>query len=110
MQNHIGLTMTALAVAMLTSGTASAYEATAFEKAELALMSPQLRKQVEDRLTGEQTVRGILETMLLNKISLQFATNRVVAADFDRGVVVVEGKKDEFKVFPFDVVTLEIKK
>ena len=100
----------ALIVTVLTSGAAQAYEATAMEKAELAQLSPQLRGQVKARLSREQTVRGILETMLLNNVSLMFASNRLVAVDFDKGMVVAEGKNDQLELFPFDVVTLAIKK
>lgn len=112
MQNRNSLSLTALAVivTVLASGAAQAYEPTAMEKAELAQLSPQLRSQVNARLTHEQTVRGILETMLLNNISLMFASNRVVAVDFDKGIAVAEGKNDKIELFPFDVVTLAIKK
>src|SRR5580692_3726214 len=90
----------ALAVMLLASGAAFAYDATALEKAELAQLTPQ---------PGSQTVRGILETMLLNNISQLFATNRVVAVDFDKGVAVVEGTNGQVKAFSFDVTTLVIK-
>jgi hypothetical protein len=99
----------ALAVMFLASGDAFAYDATAFEKAELAQLTPQLRSQVEARMTGGQTVRGILETMPLNNISKLFATNRVVAIDFDKGVAVVDGTNGQIKAFNFDVTTLVIR-
>jgi len=99
----------ALAVMLLASGGAFAKGPTAFEKAELAQLSPQLRSQVKARLTDGQTVRGILETMLLNNISLLFAANRIVAVDFDKGVAVVAGANGEVKTFNFDVATLVIK-
>jgi len=111
MRNTIGYSAAAgvLAATILMSGAAFAYEATALEKAELAQLTPQLRSEVQARLSGEQTVRGILETMLLNKISLIFASDRVVAVDFDKGVAVVEGKDGKIMTFPFDVTTLVIK-
>ncbi len=99
----------ALTFTLLLFGAASAGELTAIQKAELGQLSPQVRSQVEGRMTGEQSVRGILETMLLNNTSVMFATNRVVAVDFDKGVEVVEGKNGEIKAFPFDVETLAIK-
>ena len=80
----------ALAVMLLASGAAFAYDATALEKVELAQLTPQLRSQIEARITGGQTVRGILETMLLNNISQLFATNRVVAVDSEVGTVVAQ--------------------
>ena len=103
------LNAAALSVTLLASGAAFAYEATAFEKTELAQLPPQIRSQVEARMTGGQTVRGILETMLLNNISQLFATNRVIAVDFDKGVAVVAGTNGEVKAFNFDVATLVIK-
>ena len=90
-------------------GVAHAADATSLEKAELAQLSPQLRSQVEARLVSGQTVHGILEAMLLNKVSQEFASGRVVATDFQRGDIVVENKGGQMKVFPFDVVTLAIK-
>ena len=108
MRNTLGKSVAAaaLAMALLAPGVAFAVEATAFEKAELAQLTPKLRSEVEARLTGGQTVRGILETILLNEISLQFASGRVVAADFEKGVVVVDGTNGQPKAFHFDVTTL----
>jgi hypothetical protein len=103
------LNVAVLATALLASGAAFAYEATAFEKTELAQLNPQLRGQVEARMTGGQTARGILETMLLNNISALFATNRIVAVDFEKGVVVVDGTNGQMRSFTFDVTTLVIK-
>jgi hypothetical protein len=103
------MTSTALAGMLLASGGAFAYDATPLEKAELARLTPQLRSHVEVRMTSSQTVRGILETMLLNNISQLFAANRVVAIDFDKGVLVVAGANGEVKAFNFDVATLVIK-
>ena|SRR5271170_4022923 len=64
---------------LLASSSAFAYEATAFEKAELAQLSPQLPTQMEAWMTGGQTVRSSLDTMLLNHISQLFAARRVNA-------------------------------
>jgi hypothetical protein len=113
MRNSRSLTaaaVTLIIAASLPWGVARAQNPSAMEKAELAQLNPQLRREVNARLTGKQTVRGVLETMLLNNISLSFASNRVVAMDFDKGVVVAEGKNDQLALFPFDVVTLAIKK
>jgi hypothetical protein len=100
---------TALVVMLLASNSAFAYDATAFEKAELAQLTPQLRSQVEARMVGGQTVRGVLETMLLNNISQLFVANRVVAIDFDKGVAVVEGPNAR-QGLNFDIAKLVIKK
>jgi len=92
------------------AGVAYAAEATPVEKAELAQLSPQLRSQVEARLVSGQTVHGVLETMLLNNVSQEFASDHVVATDFERGDVVVENGSGQMKAFPFDVATLAIRK
>ena len=47
--------------------------------------------------------------MLLNKISLLFASSRVTAVDYEKGVVVVETQGGALKAVPFNVTTLEIK-
>jgi hypothetical protein len=104
------MTTLTLAAAILASAPALAYTATVMERAELARLTPQRRKQVEARLTGEQTVRGVLDTMLLNNISLQFASDHIVAVDFDREIAVVHGKNGQMMAFPIDVTTLLIKK
>jgi hypothetical protein len=81
----------------------------AFEKAELAQLAPQLRAQVEARMKSGQTVRGILETMLLNNISALFAVGAVRAVDFEKGIAVVATPSGEIKVVPFNVATLVVK-
>lgn len=91
------------------AGLAQAAGATPVEQAELAQLSPQLRTQVEARMVSGQTVHGVLETMLLNDVSQEFASGHVVATDFQRGDVVVESKSGQMKVFPFDVATLKIR-
>ena len=91
-------------------GVTNAAEATSLEKAELEQFSPSLRSQVEARRVSSQTVHGVLETMLLNNVSQEFASGDVVATDFQRGDVVVVSAGGQIKVFPFDVATLAIKK
>lgn len=82
---------------------------TPVDKAELAQLSPKLRGEVETRMKDGQSVRGILETMLLNNVSSDFASGRVVATDFGRGEMVVENKAGQLKAFPFDVTTLVVR-
>lgn len=79
------------------------------QRAELSQLSPELRTKVESRMDGSQTVHGILETMLLNQISSEFASGRIVATDWGRGTMVVEGPNGTIRVFPFDVRTLAIR-
>ena len=92
------------------AGPAYSAEPTSIEKAELAQLSPATRSQVEARLVSGQTVRGVLETILLNNVSQDYASGKVVATDFQRGDMVEESKSGQIKVFPFNIITLEIKK
>ncbi|HKD74115.1 MAG TPA: hypothetical protein VKB76_01415 [Ktedonobacterales bacterium] len=98
-----------LAAAATLPAVAIAAGGTAFEKAELAQLTPQLRAQVRARLTKGETVRGILETMLLNNISQLFAVGAVKAVDFEKGIAVVATPNGEVKIVPFEVSTLVVK-
>jgi hypothetical protein len=92
------------------ANVAFAYEATPMERAELDQLSPALRHRVEQRLGSGETVRGILDTMLLNNVSQDFASQRIVATDFQQGDVVVQGTNGQLRVFPFDTATLVLRK
>ena len=101
----------ALAAAVVLAPCAvSAAQPTAFEKAELAQLAPGLRADVKARLIPGQTVRGILETMLLNQISQLFAGGRMTAVDFEKGIAVWQGPNGDIKVLPFDIATLQLRK
>ena len=99
-----------LAGSFTAAGTAYAFTSTPMERAELEQLSPQLRQQVEARMVSGQSAHGVLETMLLNNVSQEFATQKIVATDFQRGAVVVDGTNGQLHVFPFDVATLAIRK
>jgi hypothetical protein len=99
----------ALATMLFGADAALAEMPTPFQQAELAQLTPAVRSQVEARMTGTQTVRGIVETMLLNNISQQFAAKRVVAVDFEIGVATVEGKDGSIRTFPFEIPTLIVR-
>jgi hypothetical protein len=90
--------------------SAQAAEMSATDKAVFDTLSPQLQEQVKGRLTGNNTVRGVLETMLLNEISDEFATNRIQAVDFDEGVAIVELPDGNVDTVFFKTDTLDIKK
>jgi hypothetical protein len=78
-------------------------------RAELGYLSPAVRVEVERRATGGNTLRGVMETMLLNNVSQLFASSKVVAVDFTKGVVVVEGTNGQIRAYPFDVTTLQLR-
>ena len=106
------LRKSAIALAMaavFAPAVVSAAELTAFDKAELDQLSPALRTQVEARLTSGETVRGVVETILLNEISQLFASGAVAAVDFEKGIAVWQGPNGEIKVLPFDTATLQLR-
>jgi hypothetical protein len=97
----------AFVVAMAGSGSALAADPTPIEQAEISQLSPALQAEVRTRMAaGGQKVSEILDTMLLNSVSKVFASGRVVAVDFSKGVVVTEGANGQMRSFNFDRATL----
>ena len=90
--------------------SAQAAEMSPRDKAVFDMLSPELQEKVKARLTDGNTVRGVLETMLLNEISTLFATNRIDAVDFEDGVAIVEKADGEVDTVYFTTATLMIKK
>jgi hypothetical protein len=107
MRKIVSIIVVAVALGL---GSAQAAEMNARDKAVFDMLSPQLQEQVKSRLTGGNTVRGVLETMLLNDISKLFATNRILAIDFNEGVAIVERADGDIDTVYFDTTTLVIKK
>lgn len=99
----------ALIAALAMSGTAHAVLPTSLEKAELSMMAPAKQKEVLARATGGNTVDAVIETMLLNQISDEFAQGNVVAVDFDDAVFVVRNKKGQLKAYEFETMTMMLK-
>lgn len=86
----------ASAIILASMAVGPAHAATSSQKADLKKLSPELRAQVEERLGPKQTVDGVLETMLLNRLSKMYAEARYFR--IDRGtatVTVVGGPNDE---------------
>jgi hypothetical protein len=102
--------VTLLAGSFGAANIAYAFPATPMEKAELAQLTPQVRSDVQARLGQGETVHGVLETMLLNRVSQDYATQRIVATDFQRGDLVIEGPNGQIRTVPFDVTTLLLRK
>ncbi len=102
--------VTLLAGSFGAANIAYAFPATPIEKAELAQLTPQVRSAVQARMGQGETVRGVLETMLLNRVSQDYATKRIVATDFQRGDLVIEGPNGRMQIVPFDITTLTIRK
>lgn len=102
------LSVSLLAAALLT-GRAQAMPPTSLEKAELSMMSVPKQKEVLTRATGDTTVDGAIETLLLNQISDAFAQGTVVAIDFDDAVMVVRGRKGQLRSYEIDTFNLTLK-
>lgn len=102
---NIAMVLLALTVTM---GSALAAPMSAQDKKLLARLSPELRKEVVSRLTPGETVRGILEVMLLNRLSMLSAEGyKEVIVDHERGTAVItypNGRKETVK---FDITTYE---
>ena len=96
--------------AIVASGSAKAANRTPLEQAEINMLTPALQAEVKSRMAvGGQKVSEILDTMLLNSVSKVFASGRVVAADFNNGVVVTQGANGQMRAFNFDPATLVTK-
>lgn len=99
-----------LLTALLAAGAAQAADMSAEDQAILDGLSPQLREEVKARATGENTVTGVLETMLLNSISEALATGEVaiVEVDYVEGMATVQMPDGETETVSFETETLEI--
>ena len=75
----------------------------------LAELNADKRAEVQGRATGGNTVREVLETMLLNGIKARYPANRIMALDHGRGVAVVETPDGQMRLVNFDKQTLEIR-
>ena len=99
----------AFAVALPVMPAAYAQPSQGLQQVELAELSPEKRAEVQARATGGNSVREVLEVMLLNNIKLRYPANRIVALDFGRGAVVYEVSDGQLRVANFDKRTLEVK-
>jgi hypothetical protein len=99
------LAATAIAAAMgapLPSLAQSSMGSREFQTAELGELSPELRAEVLNRATGQNTPRGVLETMLLNAIQQRFPASRIVATDMGRGVAVIATPENQMRALTFN--------
>jgi hypothetical protein len=109
MINKYGVTALAACGAFLAS-IAHAQIATSLEQAELAMLTPEKRAEVQTRANQPgQTVSEVLQTMLLNGIKNKHKASRIVALDFGRGIAVVELQGGGMTAVNFDTTTLAIK-
>ncbi|WP_270937151.1 hypothetical protein [Falsiroseomonas oryzae] len=75
-----------------------------FQQAELSELSPAIRAEVERRVAQGpgNTIRGVLETMLLNELQVREPASRIVGVDMGRGVVVVQPQSGGMKAYTFN--------
>ena len=87
-----GAALALLAFAATPAAAQSSMGSREFQQAELSEVAPAIRAEVERRVAAGSgnTVRGVLETMLLNGIPLRNPGSRIVAADMGRGVAVTQ--------------------
>jgi hypothetical protein len=95
--------------AALVTGPALAKVMSDHGRAMLAGLTPSLRAEVEQRMQSEgQKVSEVIDTMLLNKISLLAARGKIVATDYEKKVVVGELPNNQLRIFTFDPQTLDV--
>lgn len=98
------------AAGLLAGAEAVAQNTAALDAALLEALTPTLRTEVEARMRqGGQKVHEVIDTILLNKISLAVATNRILATDYIKGIVVVEARDGQIRVVAFDTRTLDVR-
>ena len=97
-----GVALALLAASAWPAAAQSSMGSREFQQAELSEVSPAIRTEVERRATGGNTIRGVLETMLLNEIGARWAGSRIVATDMGRGVAVVQLPDNSLKAITFN--------
>ena len=80
----------------------------AAEKAKLQELSPELRQRVMERMEPEQTVTGILETMLLNKVASRVEQPRQVRFLHNERTVMVVDAAGQSHRFQYDPRTWDL--
>jgi hypothetical protein len=102
----------ALGLATL-SAPAAAKTSPAFERAMLAEMDAPTRAAVSKRVSGGNSVTGVISTILLNHYQAAGpkhpgAALTVIAVDFARGVAVLGSNQKTFEIIKFDSKTLNL--
>lgn len=94
---------TAITVLALVGTAEAAQQLSKQDQQILSQLSPQTRKEVLSRLTPGETVKGIVETMVLNRLSLLEAEGRIVEVDVIQGVATVQYPNGTTKKVPFKI-------
>jgi len=104
----LAISALAAAASLGIASAAIAKTPTAVEKAELSMLSPAKQKEVLARAVGGNTVSGVIETMLLNQLSADWASGDAISIDFIQDVFVVRNKKGQLQDYVFDAATLTV--
>lgn len=97
------LTAIVLTLFALLGGAEAAMHMTKQDQQILSQLSPAARKEVISRLSPGETVKGIVETMALNRLSLLYAEGRVVEVDVIQGIATVQYQDGTTKKVPFKI-------
>jgi hypothetical protein len=74
-----------------------------FQAAELEGLAPALRAEVLARAANPgNSIRGVLETILLNAIQARYPASRIVALDMGRGVAAIATAENQLRAVTFD--------
>jgi len=98
--------ISAVALGALTAGPVAA--ATAAQQKQLDRLSPQVRAQVEARLGPGQTVKEVVETMMLNDLSREYAEADYFIFDHEAQTVTVIHMSGKREVLAYDPATMVI--
>lgn len=105
------MAMSLVALSVPTSALAQAKSQSSLDRAVLSELDAPTRASVESRVTGGNTVMGVIGTTLLNNYYKAGARNpgqavSVAAIDFSRGVVVFNRAPNVLELQRFDPKTL----
>jgi hypothetical protein len=103
------LIATVLAVFALAGSADAAQRLSRQDQQILSQLSPQARNEVLSRLTPGETVKEIIETMALNRLSQLYAEGKVVDLDVIQGIATIEYKDGTRKQVPFKIEELVIR-
>ncbi len=94
----------AVAIAPASALAQSSAGSREFQQAELSEVSPAIKAEVERRVAAApgNTIRGVLETMLLNELQVREPGSRIVGVDMGRGVVVIQRPDNALKAYTFN--------
>ena len=106
MRRLIAAAVTAVA---LVGSAQAAQQMSAQDRQLLSQLTPQARQEVMSRLGPGQSVREIVETMVLNRLSAMYAEGKVVEVDVITGVATIQYKDGTTKKVPFKVEEIVVR-